>query len=61
MDDCLVCTLHTRQSSLQIVHQVDFIYKIIQGYTVNKIQVFQKELYNFESLQKFIQRTYTRF
>ena len=70
VDDCLVCTLHTRQSSIQsdkykmshiyscfswwwglvawnmyrkeintlrkIVHQVGFIYKIIQGCTVNE-------------------------
>jgi hypothetical protein len=26
-----------------------------------KYRVFKKELYNFESLQKFIQRTYTTF
>jgi hypothetical protein len=31
------------------------------GWIHSKYRVLQKELYNFESLQKFIQRTYTTF
>ena len=38
------------------------LFKIVSYFlTYSMYRVFQKELYNFESVQKFIQRTYTTF
>jgi hypothetical protein len=48
--------IRTKRQTINMVLNITYPYRSKRLY-----RVFQKELYNFESLYKFIQRTYTMF